>query len=281
MSHFEGPVVDSFYEIALQSWYNQLSPLLPCLDKPYQPPRDAQGNVKYLFADENPFFDDVEIVKAARAARLLLRKQTQETHDDSQKERFRDAVKKVVDQQRQSLANWAPGEELELRAQQAMRDLREFRDKWMNTSRPGSRANSRAPSRRTSMVDGITLERGWIGDCADVEQRGSLELGRVSESPSSPTVIGDTPRAKDRPHVNFADRVIDKDVANEQAPTRAMNETSPTNAQGEPLPPSALLPSEVVDGSTEKIAEDAPPGTGSRRMFQLSKRFSEYPFTPS
>jgi hypothetical protein len=172
MSHFEGPVVDSFYEIALQSWYNQLSPALPCISKPYQPPRDANGNMKYLFADENPFFDDVEIVKAARAARLLLRKQTQETNVEAEgkdKERFRDAVRKVVDQQRQSLANWAPGEELELRAQQAMRDLREFRDRWTwnSASRPGSRANSRGPSRRTSMVEGITLKGGYQSYSAD------------------------------------------------------------------------------------------------------------------
>jgi hypothetical protein len=77
MSHFEGPVVDAFYEIALHSWYNQLSPPLPCMSTPYQPPRDpATGQVRYLFSDHNPYFDDIEILKAARAARMLLRKQT-------------------------------------------------------------------------------------------------------------------------------------------------------------------------------------------------------------
>lgn len=155
MSHFEGPVVDSFYEIALQSWYNKLSPPLPFIARPYEPPRDSDGNIRYLFADRNPYFDDIEVVKAAKAARLLLKEQTKDTDLEKEKEAhlerqsFSDAVRRKIEQQRASLASWAPGEQLDMRAQQAMRDLREFRDKW--SWNPSSRAGSRAPSRRASM----------------------------------------------------------------------------------------------------------------------------------
>ena len=158
MSHLEGPVVDGFYEIALHSWFNALSPPLPCMTTPYQPPMDPHtGKVRYLFQEHNPYFDDIEILKAARAARILLRRQTLDmdgggTHG---REKFRFAVMKVVDQQRQTLADWRPGDELEARAQYAMKELREFRDRWGLSmgSRAGSRVGSRAPSRRNSAAE--------------------------------------------------------------------------------------------------------------------------------
>ena len=31
MAHFEGPIVDSFYDMALISWHNEMKPPLPCL----------------------------------------------------------------------------------------------------------------------------------------------------------------------------------------------------------------------------------------------------------
>lgn len=157
MSHFEGPVVDSFYEIALQSWYNKLSPALPFIDTPYQPPRDSEGKIQYLFADRNPYFDDIEVVKAAKAARMLLKEQSKDTDLEKEKDAhlerqtFSEAVRRKIEQQRASFATWAPGEQLDMKAQQAMRDLREFRDKWHWN--PSSRTGSRAPSRRTSMGD--------------------------------------------------------------------------------------------------------------------------------
>ena len=173
MTHFEGPVVDAFYEIALHSWYNRLDPPLPCMATPFQPPRDAQGNIQYMFEDHNPFFDDIEILKAAKAARILLRKQTlamdEERHpEESGRERFRDAVRQAMEKQRQSLADWRPGEDLNARAQNAMHELREFKDRWavgMNnaitgaSSRSGSRPGSRAPSRRASATD-TTIKAG-------------------------------------------------------------------------------------------------------------------------
>lgn len=159
MSHFEGPIVDAFYEVALHSWYNQLTPPLPCISTPYQPPLDAHGNPRYLFQDHNPYFDDIEILKAAR---LLLRRQTADLDLDSGRERFRDTVRKVVDQQRTAFGEWKPGEALELRAQDAIKELREFRDRFAmgmgnmglgSGSRGPSRSGSRAPSRRASAND--------------------------------------------------------------------------------------------------------------------------------
>ena len=164
MTHFEGPVVDAFYEIALHSWYNRLDPQLPCIATPFQPPRDSNGKIRYMFEDHNPFFDDIEILKAARAARLLLRKQTraldeEKGHEETGRERFRDAVRQAMEKQRQSLADWRPGEELNARAQVAMHDLRE---RWAGMSMAmgaGSRSGSRAPSRRTSASD-VNLKAG-------------------------------------------------------------------------------------------------------------------------
>lgn len=128
------------------------------MTKPYEPPRGPDGKVHYLFQDQNPYFDDIEILKAAKAARILLRRQTKDNeaeaaHHEGAGERLREAVRKVVDQQRQSLADWKPGEEFEAKAQTAMKELREFKDRWglgMGMMGTGSRANSRGPSRRPS-----------------------------------------------------------------------------------------------------------------------------------
>lgn len=158
MSHLEGPVVDAFYEVALHSWYNRLSPPLPCMTTPYQPPRDSSGRIQYLFKDHNPYFDDIEIMKAARAARILLRKQTKEmdTEEPHGRERLRDTVWKIVDQRRQTLADWNPGEELDARRQLAVEQLRDFKERWGLAGSSSSRPNSPGPSRRPSMVDAVT-----------------------------------------------------------------------------------------------------------------------------
>jgi hypothetical protein len=171
MSHLEGPVVDAFYEVALHSWYNRLSPPLPCMNTKYEPPRNpVTGDVQYLFQDHNPYFDDIEILKAARAARLLLRRQTRDLDAEMERgrERFRDTVRKVVDQQRQTFSEWKPAEAFDARAQNAIKELREFRERFSlsmagmtdrmgsrSGSRVGSRGASRVPSRRTSYSDPV------------------------------------------------------------------------------------------------------------------------------
>ena len=165
MSHLEGPIVDSFYEVALHSWYNALSPSLPCIGETYVPPRNASGEVEYLFMDKNPYLADIEVIRAAREARSRLRQETLATDAEMSRvpehgvDRLRDAVRRVVDQQRQSLADWRPGERIDESVQNAMHELREIRDRWAagmsggSTSR--SRPNSRGPSRRSSAHEGM------------------------------------------------------------------------------------------------------------------------------
>ncbi|KIR81031.1 hypothetical protein I305_03418 [Cryptococcus gattii E566] len=217
MSHFEGPVVDAFYEIALHSWYNRLSPPLPCMTKPYEPPRGPNGKAHYLFQDQNPYFDDIEILKAAKAARILLRRQTKDNeaeavHHEGPGERLREAVRKVVDQQRQSLADWKPGEEFEARAQTAMKELREFKDRW--SLGMGSRVNSRGPSRRPSKEK-----------YHDEEKRRTLLA--PSEADSSPTMTAEhPPKSKTYPLPN--DRAGDVEnscILDDGIPSKNTNES--------------------------------------------------------
>ena len=137
---------------------------------PYQPPRDASGKEQYLFQDHNPYFSEIEILKAARAARILLRKQTMEADQEGShgRERLRDAVRKVVDQHKQSLSVWNPAEDLGARRQLAVEQLRDFREKWGLVSGLSSRANSRAPSRRVSAVDVSLESQGELPRTVDV-----------------------------------------------------------------------------------------------------------------
>jgi len=349
MSHFEGPIVDSFYEIALQSWYNRLSPPLPFIATPYQPPRDENGNIRYRFADRNPYFDDIEVVKAAKAARQLLRDQTKDTdlERDAERQTFTEAVRRKIDQQRASFATWAPGEQLDMRAQQAMRDLREFRDKW---SWNPSRAGSRAPSRRPSYSE---TTRPDLEDRIGEESR----IREQSEARSSPTMVGgDVPMPKSKtypdptdvhpidharndhplnqPHVAFAgltdpmkirDGTIKtdeegQDEASVEGPSDPSKRVAPATvviteqggiregpangpvhvptivaspsgslvdlrenrprdereSRGEDVlePPKALnVPGEDKPRASGE-SEVRPEGTGTKRMFQLSKRFS-------
>lgn len=164
MSHLEGPIVDSFYEVALHSWYNALTPSLPCIGDTYSPPTNASGEVEYLFSDKNPYLADIEVVRAAREARTRLRQETLATDAEMSRapeygvDRLREAVRRVVDQQRQSLADWRPGERIDESVQNAMHELREIRDRWasnMGNATGRSRPNSRGPSRRSSAHEGM------------------------------------------------------------------------------------------------------------------------------
>ncbi|EIW65928.1 hypothetical protein TREMEDRAFT_35660 [Tremella mesenterica DSM 1558] len=188
MTHLEGPIVDSFYEIALHSWYNRLTPMLPCISSPYQPPLDSSGKIRYLFQDRNPYFDDIEVLKAAKAARILLRRQTKDMDEEAarhhgehgQTERLIEAVKKVVEQQRANFAEWHPADDFEARRQQ----LREFTKGLGLQSRVGSRSNSRGPSRRGSANERIlrTFRE---------ETRNALLHADPSEAPSTPTAVSE------------------------------------------------------------------------------------------
>ncbi|KAL7418972.1 hypothetical protein Q5752_006656 [Cryptotrichosporon argae] len=204
MSHLEGPIVDAFYEVALHSWHNKLAPPLPCIDKPYQPPRDADGNIRYLFSDANPFFVDIEILKAARAARLLLRRQTKaldEEQDDSHtRERFRDIVRHAVENQRMSLAQTQEG---------LVRDFRDLRDRIVASgfgSRPNSRPNSRRPSAQdlTKLAHFTDPETAAI-TAANLHVTDDNTSTLVGDSPPSPSPHKSKTMPVDRPHAHFAD----------------------------------------------------------------------------
>ncbi|KAL5511953.1 hypothetical protein ACEPAH_5172 [Sanghuangporus vaninii] len=66
--HLEGPIVDSFYDVALFSWFNKLEPPLPLLSKV-----PARG--WYNFGDANKSLQYIDTEFASIAARSLLGKQ--------------------------------------------------------------------------------------------------------------------------------------------------------------------------------------------------------------
>ncbi|KAK4686642.1 hypothetical protein P7C73_g3482, partial [Tremellales sp. Uapishka_1] len=306
MTHLEGPIVDAFYEIALHSWHNKLSPPLPCIGTPYKPPVDIHGRTKYLFTDHNPYFDDIEILKAARAARLLLRRQTRDIDDERQhaSNKFVDVVRKAMAEHAHNFKEWTPGEELEMRAMNAMRELRDFRDKWGL----GSRAGSRPGSRRTSQTDLATLGRSGQYQTSETEAitaaNAQLTLPDNEPSPTLNESIFTSPRSKtypcpnpqlgkvfasddadsrrtslDHPHVMFAPLKteglgLEKDRVMVDSPVEMSEKKVDGGAEGEGkgegegLPVTAKMPDEI------KQEQPLPEGTGSRRMFQLSTKFN-------
>lgn len=205
MTHLEGPVVDSFYDVALHCWYNKLEPPLPNISKPYAPPRDANGNVRYLFRDYNPYFRDIEVLKAARAARKLLRHQTQQIDDENlelaghpTRDRLVEAVRQAMAGSRQSFAHNKEElasrlahnkEEIAHRSASAMKEVRAFGERMgMSFDRFGSRPGSR----RASATD-LTMLRRDEGDL-DEETAAHTAANRLltkpapSDAPTSPTL---------------------------------------------------------------------------------------------
>lgn len=204
MTHLEGPVVNSFYDVALHCWHNKLEPPLPNISKPYEPPRDAAGNVRYLFRDYNPYFRDIEVLKAARAARKLLRRQTEQIDEENielnahpTRDRFVEAVRQAMAGPRQSFAHnkeeiaksFAHNkEEIAHRSATAMKEMRAFGERMgMNFERFGSRPGSR----RTSATDLTMLRRD---DDFDDETAAHTAANRLitkpapSDAPTSPTL---------------------------------------------------------------------------------------------
>lgn len=73
MIHLEGPVVDSIYDNMLISWNEPFSPSLPLLNAPS--PTSHPKLFPYSFSDLNPFLANIDVAKAAKAARILLKRQ--------------------------------------------------------------------------------------------------------------------------------------------------------------------------------------------------------------
>ncbi|GAA5983494.1 hypothetical protein JCM10908_000308 [Rhodotorula pacifica] len=73
MVHLEGPIVDSLYDNMLISFDEPLKPTLPCLVEPS--PSTHPHLFPYSFTDANPYLADIDVAKAAKAARMLLKRQ--------------------------------------------------------------------------------------------------------------------------------------------------------------------------------------------------------------
>jgi hypothetical protein len=141
MTHLEGPIVDSFYETALHSWYNKLEPILPCIGTAYQPPPGG-----YRFGGNNPYFAEIEVVQAAKAARKLLRRETA-AHDENQfEEGFIMTVRRAME--RAATAGGERWDEFVASHTGEENPLQVLRGRVLAgfASRPGSRAPSRRPS---------------------------------------------------------------------------------------------------------------------------------------
>ncbi|GMK55205.1 hypothetical protein CspeluHIS016_0202610 [Cutaneotrichosporon spelunceum] len=197
MTHLEGPVVDSFYDVALHCWYNKLEPPLPCVTKPYEPPRDADGNVRYLFRDHNPYFREIEVLKAARAARKLLRAQTQQIDDENRDldahptyDRLMESIRSAMAGPRQTFAHnkeelanrFAHGRaEVAHRGSTAMKEMRAYGE------RIGMNFGSRPGSRRTSMTDPDNRYHYRDEETATITATNKLITKPVpSDAPTSP-----------------------------------------------------------------------------------------------
>ncbi|BGP24735.1 hypothetical protein Rt10032_c02g1161 [Rhodotorula toruloides] len=84
MVHLEGPVVDSIYDNILISWHESLSPALPCLTGPT--PTTHPDLFPFTFTDSNPYLANIDVAKAARAARKLLNRQDDQARKGEQTE---------------------------------------------------------------------------------------------------------------------------------------------------------------------------------------------------
>jgi hypothetical protein len=92
MIHLEGAVVESFYDIFLYSWHHKMVPVLPCVIDPPKERRDHQAKAAdFEFQDQNPYLNDIELVKAAKAARKMLHL---EKNDDDRLAKLRNDAEK-------------------------------------------------------------------------------------------------------------------------------------------------------------------------------------------
>jgi len=267
MQHFEGPIVDSFYETGLHSWFNKLSPMLPCVGDTYQAPTDG-----YKFGHDNPYFADIEIVKAAQEARIRLRQEAAQVHDmdEGALDKFRGMVRKAMEQATNTanerwdgiMAGNGEGEGI---------------GAWAGRMRAGfnTRPNSRRPS-----FDGNTRRNS-----APVVQRHFDRLDMVTidseMSGNSPTLVneytnGDVPSATrsankesfDHAQISRKIKIAEPDgVAPGSHDAEARRMHLQDGSEASTLPPSAT--------STLKVDSAGRPRSGSGRLQQLTEKFSK------
>lgn len=296
MTHLEGPVIDSFYDIALHCWYNKLEPPLPCISQCYEPPRDANGNIQYLFRDYNPYFRDIEVLKAARAARKLLRRQTQQIDDERlaenahpTRDRLVGAMRNAMAGPRQSFAHnkeelaktFAQNkEELSHRGSIAMNNLRDnvaqFGERMgMNFEKFGSRPGSR----RTSMSESRHAPGGRDHDdetAAITAANQILTKPAPSEAQTSPTlhefpapVKANTYPAPYHPHFDDEDQTTTVSSSRRQSFYSAHDELSRRDSHGPPVSTdvhTGFTGRPIVDSPVDDMRER----NGEREMVTLS-----------
>lgn len=64
MVHLEGPIVDSFYDMALISWFRPMRPILPLLNRPFEKPESG-----YQFGMDNEYAS-VHLLDGKKGAEL-------------------------------------------------------------------------------------------------------------------------------------------------------------------------------------------------------------------
>ncbi|GAA5856728.1 hypothetical protein JCM8547_008811 [Rhodosporidiobolus lusitaniae] len=82
MVHLEGPVVDSIYDNIIISFDERFSPPLACLLSPS--PTSDPSLFPYTFSDMNPYLANIDVAKAAKAARILLSRQDEKARAEEE-----------------------------------------------------------------------------------------------------------------------------------------------------------------------------------------------------
>ncbi|TFK48298.1 hypothetical protein OE88DRAFT_1684974, partial [Heliocybe sulcata] len=70
MIHLEGPIVNAFIDTFVLSWSNAFKPIPPLITNPGPIPTSG-----FKFDGENPFLKHIDVIRAAKAARELLKQQ--------------------------------------------------------------------------------------------------------------------------------------------------------------------------------------------------------------
>lgn len=193
MIHLEGPVVDSVYDTLLLSWHESFSPVPPTISERSHY-RNTDKPPTYNFSDSNPFLAQIDVLKAAKAARLLLSKQNvkaAEIEEDNHQQHREGAVPLWWRRPSQ-------GEGLTASLWRRPSQPGGQGDDGEAVSRPGG--PGRFASLVTTLVEKAREEKARLAgdhthtDSAladdDEEEHESHELSDIPESPRSPKSIG-------------------------------------------------------------------------------------------
>ncbi|GAA97074.1 uncharacterized protein L969DRAFT_90487 [Mixia osmundae IAM 14324] len=144
MHHLEGPIVQAFYDTFLISFNNQLQPALPMIAKGPPPPVDH-----YKFRDENPYLSSIDLAKASKAARAMLRKEADQERSRAPKQSpngFADVVMRAL----QNKDGGTPGSKASSPTKASPADVQQMFGGTNKTKSP-SDANGGNPALRRAM----------------------------------------------------------------------------------------------------------------------------------